>query len=59
MKEWKYLVFLAKYHSGIFFRKLLGKTGGVFYIGGSDVFPPPLKPEEEAVTIWIFCLRTS
>lgn len=33
-------------------RKLLGKLGliredGVFYIGGSDVLPPPLKGEEE------------
>ena len=25
--------------------------GGVFYIGGSDVFPPPLKPEEELVLL--------
>ena len=51
MKEWKYLVFLAKYHGGVFFRKLFGKAEGVFYIGGSDVFPPPLKPEEEAVLL--------
>lgn len=27
------------------------KQGGVFYIGGSDVFPPPLKPEEELVLL--------
>ena len=32
-------------------RKLFGKAEGVFYIGGSDVFPPPLKPEEEAVLL--------
>lgn len=51
MKEWRYLVFLAKYHGGIFLRKLLGKADGIFYIGGSDVFPPPLKPEEEAVLL--------
>ena len=51
MKEWKYLVFLAKYHGGVFLRKLFGKAEGVFYIGGSDVFPPPLKPEEEAVLL--------
>ena len=37
MKEWKYLVFLAKYHGGVFLRKLFGKAEGVFYIGGSDV----------------------
>ena len=30
-------------------RRLLGleRTGRVYYIGGSDVLPPPLKPQEE------------
>ncbi len=27
--------------------QLLGSGGGVFYIGGADVLPPPLKGEEE------------
>lgn len=51
MKEWKYLLFLAKYHGGRLLGKLLRRGEGVFYIGGSDVFPPPLKPEEEAVLL--------
>ncbi len=25
----------------------LGRTGRIYYIGGSDVLPPPLKPQEE------------
>ena len=45
MKEWRYLVFLVKYHLNRWIQEK--KQGGVFYIGGSDVFPPPLKPEEE------------
>jgi len=28
-----------------------GRTERIFYIGGSDVLPPPLKPEEEASCI--------
>ena len=49
MKEWRYLVFLVKYHLNRWMREK--KQGGVFYIGGSDVFPPPLKPEEELVLL--------
>ena len=49
MKEWRYLVFLVKYHLNRWIREK--KPGGVFYIGGSDVFPPPLKPEEELVLL--------
>ena len=49
MKEWRYLVFLVKYHLNRWIREK--KQGGVFYIGGSDVFPPPLKPEEELVLL--------
>jgi len=51
MKEWKYLLFLTKYHAERLMKKFLKKGEGVFYIGGSDVFPPPLKPEEEAVLL--------
>ena len=51
MKEWKYLLFLAKYHTERLLRKFINKKEGVFYIGGSDVFPPPLKPEEESVLL--------
>lgn len=51
MKEWKYLIFWAKYHTGRLLRKLQQKGEGIFYIGGSDVFPPPLKPEEETILL--------
>ena len=51
MKEWKYLLFLAKYHGERLWKKFRKKGAGVFYIGGSDVFPPPLKPEEEAILL--------
>lgn len=51
MKEWKYLLFLAKYHAQRLLGRLRHKQAGVFYIGGSDVFPPPLKQEEEAVLL--------
>lgn len=51
MKEWNYLLFLAKYHFNRLLRKIINKKEGVFYIGGSDVFPPPLKPEEEALLL--------
>ena len=51
MREWKYFLFLAKYHVGRLLKRILKKGAGVFYIGGSDVFPPPLKPEEEAVLL--------
>lgn len=51
MKEWKYLLFLTKYHAERIIRRFLQKGEGVFYIGGSDVFPPPLKPEEETVLL--------
>ena len=30
------------------FRRLLARRGPVHYIGGSDILPPPLSPEEEA-----------
>ena len=38
MKEWKYLVFLAKYHGGVFLRKLFGKAEAVLWqqLGGED-----------------------
>ena len=32
----------------------IGKAEYILYIGGSDILPPPLKPEEEAV--WIEAL---
>lgn len=51
MKEWKYLLFLAKYYAERVLRKMINKKEGVFYIGGSDVFPPPLKPEEEMILL--------
>ena len=30
---------------------LLWKTGEIYYIGGSDTFPPPLNAEEEALMV--------
>lgn len=47
----KYTIFSIKYQIGIFIEKIKRKTKGVFYIGGSDVFPSPLKPEEELVLL--------
>lgn len=51
MKHWKYFLFLLKYHTGLLWRKCRRKGEEVFYIGGSDVFPPPLKPDEELVLL--------
>ena len=35
-----------------FLKKLgLARSNGVYYIGGSDVLPPPLKGEEEQQTL--------
>ena len=51
MSHWKYFLFLLKYRIGLFLRKLRRRGQEVFYIGGSDVFPPPLKPDEEAVLL--------
>lgn len=51
MKGWKYIWFLIRYHMGVFFQKLRRKGADVFYIGGSDVFPTPLKPDEEAILL--------
>lgn len=51
MRQWKYFLFLVKYHAGLMLRKLRRKGQEVFYIGGSDVFPPPLKSDEEAILL--------
>ena len=32
-------------------RRLLGNTGGIYYIGGADVLPPPLKGEQEQAAL--------
>ncbi|WP_317856439.1 RNA polymerase sporulation sigma factor SigE [Chakrabartyella piscis] len=40
-----------KYRMEWFFKKWQKKEAGVYYIGGSDVFPPPLKPDEELVLL--------
>ena len=50
MNQWKYLLFMMKYRFGSGYRKWR-KKDGIFYIGGSDVFPSPLKPEEEALLL--------
>ena len=44
-------MFQIKYDIGCIWRKWRKKLGGIFYIGGSDVFPPPLKTEEEAILL--------
>lgn len=51
MRYWKYLLFSLKYQVGLLIKKVSKKGGEVFYIGGSDVFPSPLKPEEELVLL--------
>ena len=50
MKVWKYQLFFWKYRLESWLKKWQ-KATGIFYIGGSDVFPPPLKPEEEALLL--------
>ena len=50
MNQWKYLLFMMKYRFGSGYRKWR-KKDGIFYIGGNDVFPSPLKPEEEALLL--------
>ena len=50
MKAWKYQLFFWKYRLESWLKKWQ-KATGIFYIGGSDVFPPPLKPEEEALLL--------
>lgn len=50
MKQWKYQFFLWKYRLHNTLQKWKQKNG-VFYIGGSDVFPPPLKLEEESLLL--------
>ncbi len=47
----KFLLFQLKYDIGRIWRKWRKKLNNVFYIGGSDVFPPPLKAEEEAILL--------
>ena len=32
-------------------RRLLGNTGGIYYIGGADVLPPPLKGMDEQLAL--------
>ena len=44
-------MFQIKYDIGCIWRKWRKKLSGIFYIGGSDVFPPPLKTEEEAILL--------
>ncbi len=51
MKDWKYGLFYWKYRLMLWLRCNRKGRKGVFYIGGSDVFPPPLKAEEEAVLL--------
>lgn len=47
----KFLLFQIKYDIGCIWRKWRKKLNNIFYIGGSDVFPPPLKAEEEAILL--------
>ena len=47
----KFLLFQLKYDIGCIWRKWRKKLSGIFYIGGSDVYPPPLKTEEEAILL--------
>lgn len=51
MTRGKYIWFFIKYRIGALIRKLSRKGGEVFYIGGSDVFPSPLKPDEELLLL--------
>ncbi len=51
MKYMQYLLFLVKYRLEWLFKHWEKKGKGIYYFGGSDVFPPPLKPEEELVLL--------
>lgn len=51
MNYWKYALFSVKYQIGMLAQKLKRKGGEIFYIGGTDVFPSPLKPDEELVIL--------
>ena len=44
----RFWIFKIKYEIRIIFNRLRRKTfDEIYYIGGSDVFPPPITPEEE------------
>lgn len=51
MKYLNYLFFVTKYRLEWFLKKWDKKEPGIYYIGGSDVFPPPLKPDEEMILL--------
>lgn len=51
MNQIKFILFQIKYYLGCLLRQCRKRVGGVFYIGGSDVFPPPLKADEEQVLL--------
>lgn len=42
---------LFKWLYKLFFRLGLARPDGVYFIGGGEVLPPPMKPEEEARTL--------
>jgi len=43
----RYYIFLLDYCIKGIIARLKGERNEVYYIGGSDVFPPPLEPDEE------------
>lgn len=48
----RYLFFKIKYEFKVIFNRIRGKNfDEIYYIGGSDVFPPPLSAEEECSLI--------
>lgn len=51
MTNLKYILFTIKYQIGVVIRRFKKKGDDVFYIGGSDVFPSPLKADEELVLL--------
>ena len=47
-----YIWVRLKYETEYVFKNFFSRVNGNFlYIGGTDIFPPPLKPEEEAALI--------
>ena len=46
-----YFYFLFKYNLETLRLKLARKTQEIYYIGGSDIFPPPLEAEEEEAVL--------
>jgi len=46
-----YFLFLLKYYFEIIKLRITGRGAEIYYIGGNDVFPPPLEEKDETAVI--------